>query len=132
MIHGKPPVAWSSWLPVPYHAITRSLNQSEISLAGSKKLFNFFDSVFAIGFSAKDEGQRYIKQLKSRSGEIVYNSNNVLVCCIEQVGAFLQFTKIGYTTEKEHLKALNRDEETALLENVIALQNGKLAILILF
>lgn len=105
----------------PKRSLSNPITQND--LAGSKKLFNFFDSVFAIGFSAKDEGQRYIKQLKSRSGEIVYNSNNVLVCCIEQVGAFLQFTKIGFTTEKEHLKALNKDEETALLENVIALQS---------
>lgn len=105
----------------PKRSLSNPITQND--LAGSKKLFNFFDSVFAIGFSAKDEGQRYIKQLKSRSGEIVYNSNNVLVCCIEQVGAFLQFTKIGFATEKEHLKALNKDEETALLESVITLQS---------
>lgn len=105
----------------PKRSLSNPITQND--LAGSKKLFNFFDSVFAIGFSAKDEGQRYIKQLKCRSGEFMYSANNVIVCCIEQVGAFLQFTEIGFATEKEHLKELNKDEETALLENVITLQN---------
>ena len=37
-------------------------------LAGSKRLYNFFDSVFAIGKSAQDGGLRYVKQLKVRYG----------------------------------------------------------------
>lgn len=105
----------------PKRNMSNPITQNDI--AGSKKLCNFFDSVFAIGFSAKDEGQRYIKQLKGRYGPIKYNSNNVLVCCIEKEGAFLHFTEIEFATEKEHLKALNNDEEIALLENVIALRN---------
>ena len=34
------------------------------TLQGSKRLYNFFDSVFAIGKSALDGGLRYVKQLK--------------------------------------------------------------------
>lgn len=46
-------------------------------LAGSKKLFNFFDSVFAIGKSRGDDGFRYLKQLKYRVGEFTYTDENV-------------------------------------------------------
>ena len=105
----------------PKRSLSNPITQND--LAGSKKLFNFFDSCFAIGFSASDEGLRYIKQLKGRVTEISYGSNNVIVCRVEQVGAFLQLTEIGTATEKEHLKALDKNEEMALLENVIALQS---------
>ena len=47
-------------------------------LAGSKKLFNFFDSVFALGRS-REEGLRYLKQLKYRAGEFTYTEKNVAV-----------------------------------------------------
>ena len=105
----------------PKRSLSNPITQND--LAGSKKLFNFFDSVFAIGFSAKDDGQRYIKQLKCRSGEFRYSADNVIVCCIEKVGAFLKFTQIGYATEKEHLKSMDKKEEIALIENIVVLQS---------
>ena len=48
-------------------------------LAGSKKLYNFFDSVFAIGMSAKDRNLRYVKQVKVRAGAFRYDAGNILV-----------------------------------------------------
>lgn len=57
----------------PYTTLTTN------DLAGSKKLFNFFDSVFALG-KAREEGVRYLKQLKCRVGEFTYPENNVAVC----------------------------------------------------
>ncbi len=86
-------------------------------LAGSKKLYNLFDSGFTIGQSAKDGGLRYIKQMKVRHGEYEYNAENVIVCQIEKIGAFLQLTPIVYSTEREHLKQqsendLSQEEET--------------------
>ena len=60
-------------------------------LAGSKRLFNLFDSAFSIGMSARDPGLRYIKQLKIRSGELEYHSDNVILCSIEKTGTFLHF-----------------------------------------
>lgn len=85
-------------------------------LAGSKKLYNFFDSCFAIGQSAKDGGLRYIKQMKNRHGEFLYDAENVIVCQIEKTDAFLQFTTIGYATEREHLK---RPTEGDLSQDII-------------
>lgn len=86
----------------PKRALSNPITQND--LAGSKKLYNFFDSVFAIGKSAKDSNLRYIKQLKVRFGSYEYDADNVIVSTIEKVGSFLQFINIGYATEMEHLK----------------------------
>lgn len=48
-------------------------------LAGSKILANFADSIFAIGKSARDSGHRYLKEIKGRSAEKVYDTDNVAV-----------------------------------------------------
>lgn len=95
-------------------------------LAGSKKLFNFFDSVFAIGKSAKDNALRYIKQLKVRYGDYTFDSDNVIISSIEKVECFLQFVNIGYATESEHLKEPTEKDLSQEIENVKELrQQGK-------
>ena len=86
-------------------------------MAGSKKLYNFFDSVFAIGKSAKDSNLRYIKQLKVRYGNYTYDMDNVIVCSIEKVGSFLKFVQIGFAEEREHLKEQTENDITTLIEN---------------
>jgi hypothetical protein len=73
-------------------------------LSGSKMLMNFCDSSFCIGESATDKSLRYLKQIKARNTEIVFDSRNVCLCRIEKPRNFLQFTHIGYGTEAEHLK----------------------------
>ena len=88
-------------------------------LAGSKKLYNFFDSCFAIGQSARDGGLRYIKQMKNRHGEFVYDAENVIVCQIEKIDAFLQFVEIGTATEREHLK---RPTDSDLSQDILAVK----------
>ena len=97
-------------------------------LAGSKKLYNFFDSCFAIGQSAKDIGLRYIKQMKNRHGEFVYDAENVIVCQIEKIDAFLQFTTIGYATEREHLKRPNENEVSQEIISVKELDQQGLSV----
>lgn len=85
-------------------------------LAGSRNLFNFFDSVFAVGKSAKDTNLRYIKQLKCRYGEFTHDAENVIVCDIQKIGGFLQFVTIGYGNESDHLKeASEQDKEILML-----------------
>ena len=88
------------------HTPKRSLDCPITSndLAGSKRLYNFFDSVFTIGKSAQDGGLRYVKQLKVRYGTFSHDADNVIVYEIDKVDAFLQFVFRGYSTEKEHLK----------------------------
>lgn len=92
-------------------------------LAGSKKLYNFFDSCFSIGISAKDAGLRYVKQMKVRHGEFEYGADNVIVYQIDRINSFLQFILVGYATEKEHLKEqsdndMSQDEQ--LVKELIA------------
>ena len=96
------------------HTPKRSLDCPITSndLAGSKRLYNFFDSVFAIGKSAQDGSLRYVKQLKVRYGTYSYDADNVIIYEIEKVDCFLQFVHRGYSTEKEHLKQLGDDEST--------------------
>ena len=100
----------------PKRCLSNPITQND--LAGSKKLYNFFDSVFAIGKSAKDSNLRYIKQLKVRYGNYTYDSDNVIVSAIEKIGAFLQFVNIGYATEKEHLKEPSEKDLSQEIENV--------------
>lgn len=70
-------------------------------LAGSKKLFNFFDSVFAIGRSCADDRIRYLKQLKVRQSEFKYDSDSVLKCEIVKENSFLRYDFKGTVAEKE-------------------------------
>ena len=70
-------------------------------LAGSKKLFNFFDSVFAIGRCMSDSNLRYIKQLKVRQGKFTYDADSVLICEIAQRQCLLQFLAKGTGQEKK-------------------------------
>lgn len=105
----------------PKRCLSNPITQND--LAGSKKLYNFFDSVFAIGKSAKDNSVRYIKQLKVRYGNYTYDADNVIVSAIEKTGSFLQFVNIGYATEKEHLKEpsdKDNTEEIATIKQMVS------------
>lgn len=102
----------------PKRPLTNPITQND--LAGSKKLYNFFDSCFSIGMSAKDSNIRYIKQLKVRYGQYTYDSDNVIVCAIEKIGSFLQFVQMGFATEREHLK---EQSEKDLSQDILNVKN---------
>jgi RecA-family ATPase len=80
-------------------------------LAGSKHLSNFADSVSSIGRCAHDKNIRYFKQVKpSRSGELIYDTENVITCKIVKNDTFLTFEFIDFTNEYEHLKQPSENE----------------------
>jgi replicative DNA helicase/transposase len=79
-------------------------------LQGSAVLSNFADSVFAISESVKDPGLRYLKQLKVRSAENVYGSENVKTCQLVKTDNFLRFVFGQESTESEHLKQLTEKD----------------------
>jgi len=79
-------------------------------LQGSKMKSNLCDAVFTIGRSAKDKNIRYIKQLKVRDGEVVYDTENVKVCELSKANGFLSFTDIGFASEFEHLKEVTEKD----------------------
>lgn len=87
-------------------------------LAGSKKIYNFLDSCFAIGRSAKDENVRYIKQVKCRYGAFSYGGDNVITCTIEKEGAFTRFVMQGHSTERGHLRRQTDEDCDALADRV--------------
>lgn len=103
----------------PKRDMTKPITQNDLS--GSKRLFNFFDSCFAIGKSARNESERYVKQLKVRSGLLEYHSENVLLCKIEKIGAFTSFEQIGYASEKELLRESESPDEKLLRDAVYEL-----------
>jgi RecA-family ATPase len=95
-------------------------------LAGSKMLINFTDSAFAIGESASDTSLRYIKQIKTRFAEVVYDAENVILASIEKENNFTGFTFIGYGSERDHLKELGKKEISELDAKIVEfLQTGQ-------
>lgn len=100
----------------PKRPLTNPITQND--LAGSKKLYNFFDSVFAIGKSAVDNRLRYIKQVKCRYGSFEYDADNVIICEIIKDGSFTQFAQTGFATEKEHLKEPSDSDRADMIATV--------------
>jgi len=100
---------------------TRPISSND--LAGSRNLYNFTDSCFAIGSSEKDSTIRYIKQLKPRSTELMYGADNVIVCQIIKPDNFLKFEFICYGHEAEHLKQLTDEDRQERQQEAIDLHS---------
>jgi hypothetical protein len=84
-------------------------------LAGSKILANFADSVFAIGKSTRESKLRYLKQLKARSTDLVYGTDEVAVFRFEKVDNFLGFEYVGTASEYDHLKPPSDSDKAELV-----------------
>ena len=110
----------------PKRDMRRELTQND--LAGSKKLFNFADSGFAIGQSGKDVNLQYVKQLKARSGRIEYGADNVIL--VERVFSdnWLHFEVVGYDREVNHLKGSREEERSRLMAEVGKLRSEGLSL----
>ncbi|MCC7401392.1 MAG: AAA family ATPase [Chitinophagaceae bacterium] len=95
-------------------------------LQGSKMLINFCDSSFSIGESSTDKNIRYLKQIKARNTEIIFDTENVCVCQISKLCNFLQFEFLNFGTEREHLKQHTEADKESQKGKVIELkQQGK-------
>jgi len=102
------------------HTPKRDLSKpiSRNDLAGSKMLINFVDSCFSIGESHSDKHIRYIKQIKARNTEIIYDTENVAVCQIDKPHNFLQFEFVDYGSELEHLKQISKEDRETNISKV--------------
>ncbi|MCF0239114.1 MAG: AAA family ATPase, partial [Streptococcus gallolyticus] len=80
-------------------------------LQGSKMLINFCDSCFAIGESSKDKSLRYIKQIKQRNCEQVYDADNVAICELNKPDDFVQFDFKEFSNESEHLQQVSKKDK---------------------
>lgn len=95
-------------------------------LQGSKMLINFCDSSFSIGESHIDKNLRYLKQIKQRNTEQIYDAENVCICQIDKPFNFLQFEFLNYGAEREHLKQHTEKDKENLNEKVNELkQQGR-------
>jgi RecA-family ATPase len=95
-------------------------------LQGSKMLINFCDSSFSIGESHSDTNLRYLKQIKQRNTEQIYDAENVCVCQIYKPSNFLLFEFLNFGNELEHLKQRTEKDRANIIENVKELsQLGK-------
>lgn len=97
---------------------------TENHLAGSKKLFNFFDTVFALGKSREGYGYRYLKQLKVRSREFTLTEENVAVYKLtkaEDGRLFLDFRK--YDKEYRQLGICSSPNQE-LINQVVELRDA--------
>jgi hypothetical protein len=84
-------------------------NITNNDLAGSKNLSNFADSISAIGQSNRRNEEKYIKQIKCRSGEILFDKS-VITTTIRKVDNFLGFEYLECESESEHLKDYKKEE----------------------
>mgnify|MGYP001581704288 CR=1 FL=1 len=112
------------------HTPKRNLSNpiSRNDLAGSKHLANFADSIFTIGESVKDKSLRYIKQIKARATEIIFDSENVMQCEITQPYNFLGFEFTGYSSEQEHLRPPSDNQKAELDNEIINLKQSEATI----
>jgi len=94
-------------------------------LQGSKMLINFCDSSFSIGESSHDTNIRYLKQIKVRNTEFIYDAENVITCQIGKPGNFLMFELLSFGTEREHLRQLSdKDRESRISEAIELKKEG--------
>lgn len=94
-------------------------------LAGSAKLINFFDAGIAIARSANDNNLRYLKQVKVRTGEFLYDSENVLLLDVNKDDGYLKFDLLGTGREEDHLNALaGGDAANEILEILMMKRDG--------
>jgi len=100
----------------PKRDLSKPIDRNDIQ--GSKMLINFCDSSLSIGESSNDKNTRYIKQIKARNTEIIYDTENVCICHIEKPYNFLQFEFLNFGTEREHLKQITESEKSEI-ENSI-------------
>lgn len=85
----------------PKRCLSNPLTRND--LQGSKMLINFADSAFAIGESTRDKTLRYIKQIKQRNCEALYDGRNILQVQLMKTGPFLGFASRGTSSEDAHL-----------------------------
>lgn len=98
------------------------------SLAGSKRIANFMDSMFAIGATQTDRpAGRYIKQIKVRSSEMEYGEDHVITAWLVKEGDYVSLMHIGFGRECDLLAPVDSNEAN-LKERVSALSEEGLSV----
>lgn len=90
-------------------------------LQGSEMKANFADAIFSIGKSHSDKYIRYVKQLKVRSADHAYDTDNVMVCEMSMDGGYLHLNTIDYKSEFELLKQPVEGDQEQKVSDVMEL-----------
>lgn len=98
----------------PKRSLCAPITQNDMQ--GSKRIFNFIDSCFAIGKSCQGENIRYIKQLKTRNEGFTHGSDSVLTCEIIKDVTSVRFRTLRCEPEKNHLLDSKEMEDAQLSE----------------
>lgn len=106
----------------PKRDLSRPITQND--LQGSKMLYNFVDSCFAIGQSNTDRSVRYVKQIKARNTAMIYDTENVIVCQIDKSYNFLSFEFLDFGAEREHLKQISDTDIEQLEQSIVDLKTS--------
>jgi RecA-family ATPase len=109
----------------PKRDLSKAITRNDLS--GSKMLMNFCDSAFTIGESNKDKSLRYLKQIKARQTEIVYDSENVAVCQIQKKLNFLEFNFLDFGAERDHLRDYDDKERDGNIAEALKLHKEGLS-----
>lgn len=104
----------------PKRDLTKPVNQNDMQ--GSKMLVNFLDSSFNINASTRDPNTRFLKQIKTRMNEYVFNSENVAVCQINKPDNFLQFEFIGFDSERHHMREVGDKEKEKRIADALEMK----------
>ena len=106
----------------PKRDMSKPITRNDVS--GSKMLMNFCDSCFAIGESARNKDERYLKQIKQRNCEQLYGSDNVVVCQLQKPYNYLGFRFENFGMEREFLRELSDDDQADLDAKIIELKTN--------
>lgn len=88
-------------------------------LPGSRAIVNDADSIFAIGQSRRDASERFIKPVKTRSSDPVFNESHLPVFTLGKIGGnFLGFEFKQYAAEKEMLREPSLSDEWPVIKQV--------------
>jgi predicted ATP-dependent serine protease len=90
-------------------------------LYGSKMISNFIDGAFAIGRSNEAQNLRYIKQVKCRSSEMEYFSENVILVELVKSDCMIHFEFVDFSNEALHLKQFSQSEDSELTNKIFEL-----------
>ena len=97
-------------------------------MAGSMMLSNFIDSSFCIAKSAQDSSLRYVKQIKVRSAEIIYDYDSVkIIEMYKNPDGFLGFEDKGVGRESDHLRRPSENQWEGKKEECYQLLEQKLS-----
>ena len=98
-------------------------------LQGSGVLANEADNIFAIGQSRRASGERYIKHLKPRNAEVLFDGSHVPVFKLKKIGGnFLGFEFQEFSSESVLLAEPRDGKDWPLIERIKELHDSGLTI----